>query len=460
MKPQLIQGTRDFSPSEVFKRQYIFDKLRTIFIKYGFQPLETPAMEALETLTGKYGDEGDQLLFKILNNGLDRPEKHAKARVDFETLLSGKLVKEITERALRYDLTVPFARYVVMNRNEIAFPFKRYQIQPVWRGDKPQRGRYREFFQCDVDVIGSNSLLYEAELIQIYDEAFNTLNIDVIIRLNNRKVLEGLAIEVGYPEKFVEITVAIDKLDKIGWDGVKKELEQKGIGSDGFEKIKQIVSSEKLEDLKSAFSENNAVGQKGLEELNTVMTYLDNYSFQNKLQLDFTLARGLSYYTGCIFEVVTDCNAPGQESVKMGSIGGGGRYDNLTGVFGWDGNSGVGVSFGADRIYDVLLELNRFDAVPENTTQLFFMAFDEASQHFAFRMVQKARAAGINTDIYPEPAKFQKQMKYADKRKFPMVVIVGESELLSGNLTVKDMKTGEQQSMNIDALIEFVKSRV
>jgi histidyl-tRNA synthetase len=454
MKPQLVQGTRDFSPTEVLKRQYIFDTLRKIFIRFGFQPLETPAMEALDTLTGKYGDEGDQLLFKIINNGLDRSEKHEKARADFEEMLSGKNVKGITERALRYDLTVPFARYVVMNRNDIAFPFKRFQIQPVWRGDKPQRGRYREFYQCDVDVIGSDSLLYEAELIQVYDQAFHALNIDVIIRLNNRKILEGLAFEAGCPDKFMDITVAIDKLDKIGWDAVQKELEQKGINGIAFEKIKKIVSTEKAADLKNYFSPNNLQAQKGMEELETVISYLEAYEFKNKLQLDFTLARGLSYYTGCIFEVVTDTAVPGQENVVMGSIGGGGRYDNLTGVFGWDGNSGVGVSFGADRIYDVLLQLDRFDAVAENSTKLFFMAFDEKCLSYAFNAVQKCREAGINTDIYPEAAKFQKQMKYADKRKFETVVIVGENEMSTGILTVKNMKHGAQEQMSLTALIE------
>lgn len=457
MKPQLVQGTRDFSPQEVFKRQYIFDTLRKIFIKYGFQPLETPAMEALETLTGKYGDEGDQLLFKILNNGLDRPEKQEKAKADFEELLSGKNVKSITERALRYDLTVPFARYVVMNRNDITFPFKRYQIQPVWRGDKPQRGRYREFFQCDIDVIGSDALLYEAELIQVYDEAFAALNIGTITRLNNRKILEGLAYFAGYPEKFTEITVAIDKLDKIGWDGVEQELLRKGIEKAGFEKIKQFVAAKSLHELKTFFTEDNTVGQKGIEELETVMGYLEAYAFKNKMQLDFSLARGLSYYTGCIFEVVVDTEKEGQEAIKMGSIGGGGRYDNLTGVFGWDGNSGVGISFGADRIYDVLLQLNRFEGVLENTTQLFFVAMDEASHRYAFKMVQQTRAAGINTDIYPEPIKFQKQMKYANNRSFPYVVIVGESEVKSGLLGFKDMESGTQESLSITAIIEKLK---
>jgi len=458
MKPQLVQGTRDFSSAEVLKRQYIFDTLRSIFIKFGYMPLETPAMEALETLTGKYGDEGDQLLFKILNNGLDQTEKKEKARADFEDLLSGKNVKGISERALRYDLTVPFARFVVMNRNDIAFPFKRYQIQAVWRGDKPQRGRYREFYQCDIDVIGSDSLLYEAELVQIYDEAFHALNINVIIRINNRKILEGIAIEAGFPDKFIDITVAIDKLDKIGWDGVERELEKKDISGKSFDTIKKIVSSVSMFELKNCFSTTNKIAQKGLEELESVFKFLETYDAKNKIVLDFTLARGLSYYTGCIFEVVTDTSVPGQEAVKMGSVGGGGRYDNLTGVFGWEGNSGVGVSFGADRIYDVLLQLERFDKVPENTTDLFFMAFDEASLTYAFKVVQECRAAGINTDIYPEAAKFQKQMKYADRRKFSKVVIVGENEMKSGILTLKDMNSGEQRGLTLeDILKEFGK---
>lgn len=457
MKPHLVQGTRDFSPSEVLKRQFIFETLRTIFLKYGYQPLETPAMENIETLTGKYGEEGDQLLFKILNNGLNRPEKREKAQKDFDELLSGKNVSGITERALKYDLTVPFARYVVMNRNEIAFPFKRYQIQPVWRGDKPQRGRYREFYQCDIDVIGSDSLLYEAELIQIYDEAFSALNIDVIIRVNNRKILEGMAVEIGQHDKFTELTVAIDKLDKIGWDGVQSELLKNDFSQKSLAKIKHIVSSKNIGEIESAFSPDNSVASKGLEELKTVLNYLEDYQFNNRLVLDFTLARGLSYYTGCIFEVISDVDAPGQEAVMMGSIGGGGRYDNLTGVFGWEGNSGVGVSFGADRIYDVLLQMNRFQNVPDNTTQLFFMAFDDNSHRFAFKMLQKCRAAGINSDIYPEAAKFQKQMKYADKRKFPYVVIIGENELKSGILTLKNMQNGDQTGLTIEKIIEKFK---
>jgi histidyl-tRNA synthetase len=465
MKPKLVQGTRDFSPAETLKRQYIFDKLREIFLLYGFQPIETPAMEMLTTLMGKYGDEGDQLLFKILNNGdflsgMDQEawaEHQATEDKKEKMQISGKSAISLAKRGLRYDLTVPFARYVVMNRNDIAFPFKRYQIQPVWRGDKPQKGRYREFYQCDVDVIGSESLLYEAELTQIYDQAFKELGIEVIIRLNNRKILDGIANYAGYPELFVDITVAIDKLDKIGWDGVTAELARKGLDPQAIEKVKKAVEAEDLAELKTLFGAENEVGNKGIAELEEVLNYLEDYNFQNQLKIDFTLARGLSYYTGCIFEVVVDTKAEGQEKVKMGSIGGGGRYDNLTGVFGWDGNSGVGISFGAARIYDVLLQLDRFDAVPEDTTQLIFLAFDEASQRYAFKQLQKVRAAGIRADIYPEPAKFKKQMKYVDKRGIKTTVIVGDKEMESGKLAVKDMETGDQEMITVEELIERMK---
>ncbi len=465
MKPKLVQGTRDFSPAETLKRQYIFETLRGIFQLYGFQPIETPAMEMLSTLMGKYGDEGDQLLFKILNNGdflagLDQEilatyqnSEEAKAKMQ----ISGKAAMSLAKRGLRYDLTVPFARYVVMHRNDLAFPFKRYQIQPVWRGDKPQKGRYREFFQCDVDVIGSESLLYEAELVQIYDRAFKALNIEVIIRLNNRKILEGIAFYAGSPDLFVDITVAIDKLDKIGWKGVGAELERKGLDLEAIEKLKVAVEAKDLAQLQTLFAADNEVGNKGIEELKAVLNYLKAYEFQNQLHIDFTLARGLSYYTGCIFEVVVNTQAKGQEKIKMGSIGGGGRYDNLTGVFGWEGNSGVGISFGADRIYDVLLELDRFDQVPEDTTKVIFLSFDQASLEYAFMQLQKLRAAGICADIYPEVAKFKKQMKYADKRNIPFVVIVGEKEREDRVLSVKDMEKGEQQSMTVEELIERLK---
>jgi len=473
MKPQLVQGTRDFSPSEVFKRQYIFDTLRNIFIRYGFQPLETPAMERLETLTGKYGDEGDQLLFKILNNGeylKSSDTELLKSYLEIEnnnedsnqqTLSKQKeriaqnYATSISKRALRYDLTVPFARYVVMNRNDIVFPFKRYQIQPVWRGDSPQKGRYREFYQCDIDVIGSDSLLYEAELLQIYDQAFNALDLKVQIRINNRKILEGIAFEIGLLDKFTEITVAIDKFDKIGWDGVKKELLEIGLNDENFEKLKKLISCKTVNEIKANFSEQNIIGHKGVEEIDNVLKYLKTYSFNNELAIDLTLARGLSYYTGFIVEVVINTKSSGQESVKMGSVGGGGRYDNLTGVFGWEGNSGVGISFGADRIYDVMLQLNKFEQVEENSTQLFFMAFDEGAHLYAFELAQKCRKAGINTEIYPEAAKFQKQMKYADRKNYPYVAIIGEEEMNSGQLSLKNMQTGEQLKMNFEDLLNF-----
>lgn len=411
---------------------------------------------------GKYGDEGDQLLFKILNNGdflsgLDKEvlaEHQATEDKKEKMQLSAKTAMSLAKRGLRYDLTVPFARYVVMNRNDIAFPFKRYQIQPVWRGDKPQKGRYREFYQCDVDVIGSESLLYEAELTQIYDQAFKELNIEVIIRLNNRKILEGIAHYAGYPELFVDITVAIDKLDKIGWKGVTAELERKGLDAAAIEKVKEAVEAKDLTQLKALFGAENEMGNKGIAELEEVLDYLNEYHFQNTLKIDFTLARGLSYYTGCIFEVIVDTEVQGQENVKMGSIGGGGRYDNLTGVFGWDGNSGVGISFGAARIYDVLLQLDRFDAVPEDTTQVIFLAYDDDSLQYAFKQLQKVRAAGIRADIYPEAAKMKKQLKYVNKRKLETVVIIGSNEVNSGKLEVKNMKTNEKEFLTVEELIE------
>ncbi|BDS09643.1 histidine--tRNA ligase [Aureispira anguillae] len=454
MKPKLVRGTRDFSPAVVNKRNYIFDTLRSVFVKYGFNPLETPAMEELSTLTGKYGDEGDQLLFKILNNG----DYLAKAN---ETALNNKnssqLTASISQRALRYDLTVPFARYVVLNRNDIAFPFKRYQIQPVWRADKPQKGRYREFYQCDVDVIGSESLLYEAELCQIYDEAFAKLNLGVVIRLNNRKILDGLAQYAGYPNLFTQITVAIDKLDKIGWDGVQKELERLGIDELGFEKVKAVINAPDIPTLKTIFA-GIEVGLKGIEELETVQAFLEGYAFKNTLKIDFSLARGLSYYTGCIYEVEVDTSIESQKDIKMGSIGGGGRYADLTGIFGLKDTSGVGVSFGAARIYDVMEELNLFEQIPVSSSNVLFLAMDEAALKYGFKALQKVRAAGISSTIYPKAWKFQKLMKYADKVKVPYVVIIGSKEMESGALGFKNMTTGEQQSLNIEAIIEQLKS--
>lgn len=450
MKPKLVRGTRDFSSEVVNKRNYIFSTLRSVFVKYGFNPLETPAMEELSTLTGKYGDEGDQLLFKILNNG----DYLGKANVEaLENKDSKELTASISQRALRYDLTVPFARYVVLNRNDISFPYKRYQIQPVWRADKPQKGRYREFYQCDVDVIGSDSLLYEAELCQIYDEAFALLNLGVVIRLNNRKILDGLAQYAGYPKLFAKITVAIDKLDKIGWDGVEQELSRMGIEKAGFEKVKQVINAPDIATLKTLF-EGIEVGLKGIEELETVQAFLEGYSFKNTLKIDFSLARGLSYYTGCIYEVEVDKSIDSQKDIKMGSIGGGGRYADLTGIFGLKDMSGVGVSFGAARIYDVMEELNLFETVEFNTSKVLFLPMDDEALLYGFKALQKVRAAGISSTIYPKAWKFQKLMKYADKVQVPYVIIIGNKEIESGQLGFKNMQTGEQKALTIEEIIK------
>lgn len=445
-KPSIPEGTRDFGPEQVAKRNYIFDTIKKVFIKYGFQPLETPTMEKLSTLTGKYGEEGDRLIFKILNNGdfLSKANKEA-----LETMNSNKLISSISERGLRYDLTVPFARYVVMNQHNLAFPFKRYQIQPVWRADRPQRGRYREFYQCDVDVIGSKSLLYEAELVQIYDEVFACLGLNVVIKINNRKVLEGIAESVGAHDKFMDMTIAIDKLDKIGIEGVEKELIERGIGQEAIEKIKQILTVKTLAELKPLFS-NSEIGLKGIEELETFHHYFDTSTPANEVQFDITLARGLNYYTGCIFEVVA-------KDAKMGSIGGGGRYDDLTGVFGLKNMSGVGVSFGAERIYDIMEELNLFPAETQNQIKVFFIAEGEANHLFAFQCVTKLRKAGINADIYPEAAKFKKQMEYVVKRNLENVAIIEQEELDAQKVKFRNMKTKEQEILTLEELIEKIK---
>ncbi|MDC0230546.1 histidine--tRNA ligase [Aureispira] len=452
MKPSLVRGTRDFSAEIVNKRNYIFETLRNIFAKYGFNALETPAMETLKTLTGKYGDEGDQLLFKILNNG----DFLGKANVNaLETKDSKQLTSSISKRALRYDLTVPLARYVVMNQNTISFPFKRYQIQPVWRADNPQKGRYREFYQCDVDIIGSDSLLNEAELAQIYDEAFDSLGLKVIIRLNNRKILDGLAQYCGKPDLFMPITVAIDKLDKIGWDGIEVELQNLGIDKIGFEKVKAVLNTKTLTDLKLLFS-GIEIGLKGIEELETVQSFLEGYIFNNEFKIDFSLARGLSYYTGCIYEVEVNTSVPAQKSIKMGSIGGGGRYADLTGIFGLKNTSGVGVSFGAARIYDVMEELNLFEGIDFNSSKVLFLTMDKASLSYGFKAIQKVRAAGISSTIYPKAWKFQKLMKYANKVGVPYVVIIGSQEIESGKLGFKNMINGEQTSLTIEEIINFL----
>ncbi len=446
MKPSIPEGTRDFSPEQVFKRTYIFDTIKKVFSKYGYAPIETPTMEKLSTLTGKYGEEGDRLLFKILNNGdfLAKANKEAIANGN-----SNQLISSISERGLRYDLTVPFARYVVMHQNDIDFPFKRYQIQPVWRADRPQKGRYREFYQCDCDVVGSGSLMYEAELMQIYDEVFHNLNLNVVIKINNRKVLEGIAEAAGIKSKFMDMTVAIDKLDKIGMEGVEKELTERGIGSEAIEKIKQILDVKNLSTLKSLFADS-PIGLKGIEELENFHTYFDLFEVKNELIFDITLARGLNYYTGCIFEVQA-------KDAKMGSIGGGGRYDDLTGVFGLKGVSGVGISFGAERIYDVMDELNLFPTETTNSLKVLFVAFDSATHLFAFDCLTKLRQSGINADLYPEPTKMQKQMKYANARAVPYVAIVGDTEMQAQKIMLKNMGTGEQQLLSVEEIIALMK---
>lgn len=448
-KPSIPEGTRDFGPEQVRKRTYIFDTIRSVFVKFGFQPLETPAMENLSTLTGKYGDEGDKLLFKILNNGDYLKEANPEA---LDNRDSNKLIASIAKRGLRYDLTVPFARYVVMNRGTLSFPFKRYQIQPVWRADRPQRGRYREFFQCDADVIGSDSLLYEAELTQIYDEAFAKLGVPVLIKINNRKVLYGIAEAAGIPDQFMDMTVAIDKLDKIGIQGVRDELAGRGISEEAVAIIEKILGTSDLVALGAIFS-NSPTGQKGVEELTRVFHLLKNSGLSNEVQFDITLARGLSYYTGCIFEVAA-------KNFKMGSIGGGGRYADLTGVFGVPGLSGVGISFGADRIYDVMEGLGLFPETLTESVQVMLASFDEPSFEYAFECISALRKAGIAAELYPEPGKLKKQFEYAAKRNIPFVAIVGETEMQTGTLMLKDQKSGEQAALTVDIVVKKLTSGV
>ena len=443
MKPSIPKGTRDFLPAQVIKRNFIFDTIKSVFIKYGYQPIETPVMENLATLMGKYGEEGDKLLFKVLNNGDFLSKANSEA---LEARNSVKLIPSISKRGLRYDLTVPFARFVVMHQNDIAFPFKRYAIQPVWRADRPQKGRYQEFYQCDVDVVGSNSLVYEAELTQIYDEVFDALGLNVTIKINNRKILAGLADAAGIADQFMDMTIAIDKLDKIGMDGVRKEMTGKGIPDASIDQIAAMLETTDLAELKKAFA-NSEIGLKGIEELETVFDYLDLRTVKNEVQFDVTLARGLNYYTGCIFEVKAN-------DAKMGSIGGGGRYDDLTGNFGLKGVSGVGVSFGAERIYDVMEELDTFPKENVANLKVLLIAFDAETHKYAFRCLGKLRKAGINADLYPEPAKMKKQMKYANARNVPYTILIGSNEMESGKLTIKDMEKGEQAALTLDEIIE------
>lgn len=441
-KPSLPEGTRDFGPEQARRRAFIFDTIRSVFVKFGFQPIETPAMENLSTLTGKYGDEGDQLLFKILNNG-DYLKKADPGLLADKN--SAQLIPQISKRGLRYDLTVPFARFVVMNRHALTFPFKRYQIQPVWRADRPQKGRYREFFQCDADVIGSDSLLYEAELVQIYDEAFARLQIPVEIKLNNRKVLYGIAEAAGIADRFMDMTVAIDKLDKVGIEGVRKELAERGIASEAISTIEKILAAPSYEALRPIF-QNSETGQKGLDELDRIFRYLSKTTIRNAVKFDITLARGLSYYTGCILEVAA-------KDVAMGSIGGGGRYADLTGVFGMPGLSGVGISFGADRIYDVMEMLDIFPDNLSETVRILFVAFDDATHEYAFECVSKIRAAGIAAELYPDPGKLKKQFEYAGKSNIPLVAIIGDTEMQTGTITVKDQESSEQKTSTVEELI-------
>jgi histidyl-tRNA synthetase len=454
-KPSIPKGTRDFSPVEMVKRNYIFDTIKGVFKKYGFQPIETPAMENIETLTGKYGDEGDQLLFKILNSRPQDAKEQKKAQmldIFKQTLEKSTNSAVITERALRYDLTVPFARFVVQHQNEISFPFKRYQIQPVWRADRPQKGRYREFYQCDVDVVGSNSLLNELELLQIVDQVFNLLDVNVLIKLNNRKILSGIAEIIGQSDKIIDITVAIDKLDKIGLENVNKELLEKDIPQDAVEKIQPIIllsgsNSEKLEKLKAVLA-TSEIGLKGIEELEKVFNYLESININTEIELDLTLARGLNYYTGAIIEVKA-------KDVAIGSICGGGRYDDLTGIFGLPNVSGVGISFGADRIYDVLNQQDKFPKQNLDITQVLFVNFGEQEEKFCLPILAKLREQGLNAEIFPESAKMKKQMTYANKREIPFVVIIGANEMAENKAMVKNMLTGEQNEVAIDKLYNF-----
>lgn len=452
-KPSIPKGTRDFSPIEVERRNYIFNTIRSTFKKFGYQAIETPTMENLSTLTGKYGEEGDQLIFKILNSG----DFLAKANNEKLVNKNSKAITfEISEKALRYDLTVPFARYVVMHQNEITLPFKRYQIQPVWRADRPQKGRYREFYQCDADVVGSDSLLNEAEFVCIYDEALSNLGFkDFSILINNRKILAGIAEFIGKPELLIDMTVAIDKLDKIGLDGVKQELKSKGFSDDELLKLEPIIllsgsNVEKINSLKIILS-NSEIGRKGIEELEKVFEYLQHFKLHKaKVELDITLARGLNYYTGAIFEVKT-------HEVAMGSIGGGGRYDDLTGMFGLKNLTGVGISFGADRIYDVMEELKLFPENAVHTTKVLITHFDEKAFNYALPLLSKLREHNIATELYPNISKMQKQMKYANDKGIAYTIVIGDTEMQSGKLALKDMISGMQQELTIEEIINHLK---
>jgi histidyl-tRNA synthetase len=451
-KPSIPKGTRDFSPEEMRKRNFIFDTLKSVFQLFGYQQIETPAMENLSTLLGKYGEEGDKLLFRILNSG------------DFLSEVSDEKYRErnlpqlsylMCEKGLRYDLTVPFARFVVQNRENIQFPFKRYQIQPVWRADRPQKGRYREFYQCDVDVVGSDSLLNEVELIQIIDEGFKRLGLRALVKLNNRKILSGIAEIIGQPEKIIDITVAIDKLDKIGLDKVKEELREREISNDAINQLQPLFelsgsNEEKLLKLKDWIS-SSEIGLKGIEELQSVFDSLKSFEISTQIELDLTLARGLNYYTGAIFEVKA-------LDVEIGSICGGGRYDNLTGIFGLSGVSGVGISFGADRIFDVLNQLNCYPEDASQSTQILFVNFGEKEAIYCLPLVHKLHSKGIKAELFPDNAKMKKQMGYADAKKIPYVAMIGENEMAKSSISLKNMESGEQKEMTFEEVSELLKS--
>ncbi len=456
-KPGLPQGTRDFGPQTVYKRNFIFETIRSVFELYGYEPLETPAMENLDTLLGKYGEEGDKLIFKILNNGLDHDSKKDMARAAFENILAGKNDKVITERALRYDLTIPFARYVATHYHELSFPFRRYQLQPVWRADRPQKGRYREFYQCDADVVGSKSLINEVELTRIYLTVFEKLGIDVELRINHRKILEGLAASCGGTENTIPITTAIDKLDKVGIEKVKNELQEKGLNEKQIQTIEKYLlisgnNAEKIQQLKDILPETAV--ETGLHDLQYVLAFFDRSNskktgYSGNIVLDFSLARGLNYYTGIIFEVRA-------EGVSIGSIGGGGRYDDLTGLFGVPGIPGVGISFGVDRIYDVMDELKLFPPTVQKSTQVLFFNLGEEAAFRSFDLMQDFRRAGIRCELYHEQARFDKQFKYAEKKNIPLAIIIGDDELRSGIAKIKDLRSGFQSEVPFGELISVL----
>ena len=451
-KPSLPQGTRDFNAVTVQKRQYIFQTIRGVFESFGFAPLETPAMENLDTLMGKYGEEGDKLIFKILNNGLDNPQKKEQTQEGFDKILAGKSTTNITERALRYDLTIPFARYVAMNHGALTFPFKRYQIQPVWRADRPQKGRYREFYQCDADIVGSESLLNEVDLVALYVSAFEKLNLPVEIKINNRQILLALAEICGGSEKLIDLTIAIDKLDKIGWEKVQVELSTKGFTPAQQDTIQTYLNiegsnEEKIKKL-AALLGDNAAGQAGIAELNFVLNYHNATGMAKYLVADFTLARGLNYYTGLIFEVKA-------KDAQMGSIGGGGRYNDLTSLFGVPNIPGVGISFGVDRIYDVMEEKDLFPASVAQSTQVLFFNLGEQEALQSYKLMLALRNKKIACEIYPEKSKFDKQFKYAEKKNIPTIIIIGSDELAAKKCTVKNLNSGQQDTITFEALMDY-----